>query len=262
MLQTLTRRPELGLFLPPWRAPQVTPIGPLMRWWFAPSTSGAAGTGSAADAAGFTFNYSAAAGSNRVLVCGIGTGHNPNPTVTALSWAGQSFTSIASVYDGGWPGARMYYMKEATIAAGSGTTFSVTTNAAGDHKQTGGFVQMFQDVDQTTSIGTPATNSGTSGTTASVSVTSAAGELVVAFLCSDDETGTSSNIGSGGTSIFSINQIESDLWVTAGYWSGAASVTAQWSQTDNRWAIVGVSLKPVAAGGGGKPSAYYMQQRN
>src|SRR6266496_2596642 len=99
----------------------------------------------------------------------------------------------------------------------------------------------YQDAEQLTPLGTPATNNGNS-TTPSVTVTSAIGELVHTSIWSRDTTGYAvtggqtdrSSVGTG-TALDKGSDI-----------AGAASVTPAISQTNVAgWCAIGVSLKAV-----------------
>ena len=101
-------------------------------------------------------------------------------------------------------------------------------------------VETFTGVDQSTPIGTPANNSGTSAT-ASVTVSSTAGEWVVDAMADFTRVPT---IGAGQT------QIASSLYLSTLFQSstanGAASVTMSWTFSPlTQWAIVAMPIKPV-----------------
>jgi hypothetical protein len=100
---------------------------------------------------------------------------------------------------------------------------------------------VYNDVDQTTSFGTPSATDGTS-TTPSTTVSSATGEIVVGFCATFDDTanptpgaGQTERIGdadvSGGNFGFSDE-------------AGSASTTHSYTVVSNPWIICGVALKP------------------
>lgn len=191
---------------------------------------------------GETFAFNNVAGD--FMVCyvggGDGTSSDFNGTWTA-TYAGVSMTIIPSslVYDGIWVGIQGFYL----IAPATGSNNVVTTHSS--LTQVAVMCASFSGVHQTTPLGTAATNSGT-GTTASVTVTSATGEMVVAGVASDNEGG----ITETGTLILETAAVSSDTIYGIQRYSGAASVSAQWTQGSNAWAASGVSIKPAAGGGG------------
>lgn len=188
-------------------------------------------------------------GSNRLLLLFVQSFHSTDPQnhgVSAVTYGGQAMTAIPSYdrADGVFSRVQAFYLKEAGIAAASSNVFSMTTVTADAISLfTAGAVAL-SDVDQTTPFGTAAVNSGNSGT-ASVSVASATGELVVGSIATDAETG----ITETGTLLFEDQNVGSDISAGAQYYSGAATVTVQWSLASNPWAVGGVSVKPAGAGG-------------
>jgi hypothetical protein len=97
------------------------------------------------------------------------------------------------------------------------------------------------NVDQTTSTGTLAKARG-NGTTATVNVTSAAGELVIDAVYVQGNTALT--IGGGQTQRYNQNG-SADPSHRSSEEAGAASVTMSWTWTGAvEWAILGVPLKP------------------
>jgi len=98
-------------------------------------------------------------------------------------------------------------------------------------------------VHQSSSLGTPATASGSSGT-ATVDVTSASGELVIdgAIMNSDAAAtaGASQTERSNFVEGTNHRQVTSDE-------AGATTTTMSWDFSVNYWAIIGVALKPAVA---------------
>jgi len=109
---------------------------------------------------------------------------------------------------------------------------------------------LLSGVHQTTPIGTPAKANGV-GTAQTVTVTSAAGELVI-----DASSGgsTYSARGAGQTGIpnangwINVNNNSSGGNGAWSYESGAASVVMSWTLSSDGWQTVAVSFKPAAAG--------------
>ena len=200
------------------------------------------GSTTATSSVGQSFSFTNTAGD--FLLCYIGAGDAVSTDFDGwtATYAGASMTAIPSskVYDGGWVGIQGFYK----IGPATGTNTVATSTGGLD--QVAVMCASFTGVDQTTPLGTAATNSATSGTTASVSVSSATGELVIGGIASDAEDG----ITETGTLILEAGPVASDTLFGIQYYSGAASVTAQWSQSTNRWAVSGVSIKPASGGGG------------
>ena len=93
-------------------------------------------------------SYTISAGANRLLVVIVNHEDNgQNSGATAVSWGGQSLTKqVEANDDNGYQTSQIWYLKEADIANGSGTTLSIT--ASGDTPDYGAVV--FGNVDQTT----------------------------------------------------------------------------------------------------------------
>ena len=137
-----------------------------------------------------SFSYPISAGPNRCLCVAVGNeGTDPlsSPTV---SWGGQSMTQISSP-DVGSPDANRittFWMSEASIAAGSGTTLSIS-GTVGD---VGVSVASYKNCKQSTPTNTDVgeRNSGVPVTDVDI-ITSQAGSLVfTAAVCGTSSTAT------------------------------------------------------------------------
>ena len=105
--------------------------------------------------------------------------------------------------------------------------------------------ESYVDVHQTTPTGTAATNSNNFSNAPTVDVTSASGELVV-----DGVAARSSLTAVGAGQTQRVNLTGGADSVGGSEEAGAATVTMSWTMAaENPWAIGGVSLKPLAAGG-------------
>lgn len=117
--------------------------------------------------------------------------------------------------------------------------------ASGDAVHVG--ATTFTGVNQTTPLGTLANAIGT-GTTASVTATSAVGEIVFATLSLDDSRLAVSGAGqvdlwNGFAGTLSSDGVRS----VASLKAGAASVASTWTTGSDAWAALAVSIKPALA---------------
>jgi len=100
----------------------------------------------------------------------------------------------------------------------------------------------YSNVNQSSPVGTPQTGSGTSSVP-SISVTSAAGELVVDGVCTSDNITLAVGAGQtkrGGLATASASNGMSEE-------TGAASVTMSWTDTLADWVSYGIALKPTSS---------------
>lgn len=176
-------------------------------------------------------------GNNRIQIAHTGTGDsdlNGSAIISITNHAGTAFTRMWTNNGSAWPRAEMWYL----INPPTGTnTIYATVDANID--DLGMTVFCVQDAAQTSSFGTPAVAAAAGNIT--VTVTSAVGELVVGGVASDDE---STLVISGGTNPAGVGVINGDTAFAAGYWTGAASVGANWNAAVDTTGG-GVSIKPV-----------------
>jgi len=188
------------------------------------------------------------------LIVAVFWGGVTTTTVSAISWNGSALTLIPSstATQSGVTKIEWYYLLAPTIQTG---TVTVTMSAGAR----GGAVALnYQNVNQSVPFGTAATNvSGSNNVNETVTVTSAAGELILAALAAnngDTTTVTAGNtqvlntvLNPGGTTNSVIALIEEA--------SGAASVAMTGTlSTARAWAASGVALKPTAGGSSWGPS--------
>ena len=139
----------------------------------------------------------------------------------------------------------LWYMKEADMPTSPATANIVVTYNVADAAGKSVYAISLTGVDQTTPLGTPVTNYG-STTTPTVTVSSASGNMVVDFICDGGAFSAcaqtpnyvqqgSSGVGAGYTGL--------------SWQAGGASVTNSWTYADDWWASIGVDVK--ADGGGG-----------
>jgi uncharacterized repeat protein (TIGR01451 family) len=217
-------------------------------------TTGATTSGATSSASSLSFSHSSGSGDDRLLLVAVEVGddsyNGSSPgTVTSVKYGGTSLTQVGSVSQGA---VRSYIYRLVDPAPGPANVevfvSSRSSIVAG--------ATTFNGVDQTTPLGAYASNSNNSGSSGSVTLSSASGELVFSTGGWDEgSTNQSISIGSG----------QSELWKRSGqnYVSaaastepGAASVTVSYSAGDSQeWVIGAVAIKPAAGGGGGGSSS-------
>ena len=176
-------------------------------------------------------------GQNRILIVEVAT--RTNVAVSSITFNGDALTSKSTV--AGTARAEIWYL----LNPDEGTGDVVITMAAVANFAAGATTYLY--VDQTVPFGTAATTSG-NGTTASVAVTAAVGDVVIAVVGKQGGVGDTLTIGALQTS----NWLKSYATGSAGqgagsYEPGAASTTMSWTWTNTRqFAITGIALKPAA----------------
>lgn len=170
------------------------------------------------------------------------------PTITAATWNGLPLTLIDVVSNSACAdkcSAALYGLANPPLAtANTSITFSGTPT---------GYVVgtvSFTGVDSTLSLGTPITATG-SGSPASVTVSSASGELVLDCL-SSIAAGSVPTPASGQTANWSTFDAAGFIHSASSYLSGSPStVMAHTISGTPQWAMLAVPLKPTGGGGGG-----------
>ena len=185
-------------------------------------------------------------GSNRILIVGVSINNSAGQTVLnpgGVTYAGSPLTLIGV---GSRANARveMWYL----VAPATGTNNVVVTLSAGATARFVVGAVSFTNVDQTSPLGT--FQSATNNTaTASVTVTSVPGELVVGVLAKRNSN-EGATVGAGQTEYW--NRVTSNATATSNEWGagsteqGAASVIISWTfSTARPWAIGAVPLKGI-----------------
>lgn len=180
-----------------------------------------------------------------VIIAGEGNSGGGAVDISSATYNSAGATAITSfsVTDSNFVRVEGFY--QLLPATGAHT---VQVNYASTVEQACAGSVSYTGVNQSTPFGTAATAGG-SGTNASVTVSSATGELVVGGIASDSEIGAGGVTINGGTSRWELEGLASDTSYAQGEWTGAASVTVRWDQGNTGWAVGGVSMKPVGAGG-------------
>jgi len=198
-------------------------------------------------ATSLTFSHTPGSGANRVLVVTIAVGatteNGSAPTVSGVTFNSVGMTLVGSRTT---PANRvrsyMYRLVAPTTAANNvvislSSAGTVVANAS-----------TFTGVDQTTPLGTYASNDGGNSSIA-VAVTSATGELVIGTVAQD--SAPLLGLGAGQTALTGMPvAISNPSDSVAGHAStepGAASVTHSYTTDDSvkKWAIGAASLKPA-----------------
>lgn len=186
-----------------------------------------------------SFSHTVSSGTNICLVVRIGYWSAAARTVSGVTWNSVSLTqaAVADVSAGG-DRAYIFYLDGPTPA-----TANVVITWSGDNTKVGGANALnLSDVHQTTPVGTSAKANGNSGT-ASVNVTSAAGELVVDAVTCDDSGGTTHTVGAGQTAQYDRSQSGEGAFGSSE--TGAASVTMSWTFSPSRtWTTCAIPFKP------------------
>ncbi|KKM67490.1 hypothetical protein LCGC14_1470580, partial [marine sediment metagenome] len=206
-----------------------------------------------------TKSYTVPAGSDRILIVNAMSEEDSSvdPIAPAtVTYGGQTLLKLDEATETDQAHSSLWYLLETGIVAASNTNVIVTwAGSSGDNAL---FVSSYAGANQTTPWGTPNSNIGT-GSTCSVTVSSAAGELVISTaMITQDDAATkpqpvpanpgqtqryNTEILTGSSSTVMEHAVSSEK-------AGDTSVTISYLVEDpEEWAIVAGSLKPIAGGG-------------
>lgn len=191
--------------------------------------------------------FAVGAGSNRLLRCGISwwtanartvstVKFNTTGTLSKLTGS----TSQQAAYSGFY-NTEIWYM-----VAPANATASVVVTMSGATEELIAGCDSWTGVSQTAPFGTPVLNNAATGSP-TVTVSSAAGEVVVDVAAWDRSNGGAGSVGAGQTSRW---KTQNSTTGTAGAGSseaGAASVTMTWTTSTAFWCNTAVAIKPPAA---------------
>jgi hypothetical protein len=180
-----------------------------------------------------TFSHTCS-GSDRLLIVGVSvdSGH----TVSGVTYAGAAMTQIGTATAGN---VRAYLFSK--VAPATGANNVVVSLAGGGSSETSAGAISFTGVSQANPLGTVGTNSGTSGTTASVAVSSDTDEIVVDVVSVNSSTPT---VGADQTSRWA--DARGSTKGAGSTETGAASTTMSWTVgSGDHWAIVAIPVRPV-----------------
>jgi hypothetical protein len=163
-------------------------------------------------------------------------------TPTTVTFDGVAMTQVAVKVSTGDANLQTYIYG---LAVGSKAAGTYTCSVSGlNARKFVGKAIAWNGVNQSSPVGTPASASGNS-TTPSISVTSAANELVidcVAWTAASSITGT---VDASQTSLFNDAGGATQVSAAGSSEAGAASVTMNWTLSGTaQWASCGIALKP------------------
>lgn len=194
----------------------------------------------------FTWSHTCA-GSDRLLLLFVAHYHSSN-TISSASYNGVSMTPVINGAAVNGSGYLCFITVFYLIAPATGSN-TVSVTPSGSLFDFGASAISLFDVHQTIPLGT-AVNAIGSNATPSVTVSSAADELVVDGLVIMN-SGTLS-VGSGQTQRWNTPTANAFIRYAGSTESGADSTTMSWSNSSSQtWAIVAVPIKPTGGGSGG-----------
>lgn len=191
------------------------------------------------DGATSTYSLTVPAGCDLIVV-GVCT--NVAGSVTTVTWNGVSLTFKDNSDASGTE--QLWYLLAPTAATGN-----VVVSCSGNNVAS--VAVCFSGVDQSTPFGTVAKATGVSGTSPSVTVTGATGDLFVdvegAFFYGVNQTG---HAASGQTAQGNTNSSAAGASCNVSTKAGAASDTMGWGVENNgvSWSQLAVAVKAVASG--------------
>ncbi len=196
-----------------------------------------------------TFAATCAVGSNLLLV-GIVSNHaSIRRTVSSVTYNGVAMTRVDAQIWGSFGNTELWYLLNPTA---DGVSHNVVITMSGTGANVMACAIDVSGVDGTTPLGTAVKASGT-GTTVTVTASSAAGEVVVDCAGSPGDAGPSgfgySAVGAGQTMIENTQSgtTASDALIGMSREAGAASVVMSWTQgAAKAYGTVAVPLKPAA----------------
>ena len=184
-------------------------------------------------------------GKSRLLIVGVSLRKNDKTYVSGVTYGGTALTQLGSQAGGGADmEAQIWYLKApATGTANIVVSLSntVTLVAAGI---------SFVGVHQTNTFGTPAGAQATD-TSPSVTVSSAANEVVIDVLAAAGDAGTPTE-GSGQTAQWNdaTGAAAADVVGAGSTEAGASSVPMSWTLPNSKkWAVYAVPIKPTTISG-------------
>jgi hypothetical protein len=189
-------------------------------------------------------------GTNRLMLVGVSIAKQSGgaPSVSSITYNGVNLSFVGSQANSDSLGRVEIWR---LVAPATGANNVVVTLGAAPDAQTVG-VMTFTGVHQSTPLGTFASATGDS-TSASVTVTSAAGELVFDTLVVESSSDKALAPGAGQTERWDLFQTVKNNGGGSTE-AGAASVTMSWSWSGaDKWSVGGVSIKPAPGGATAAP---------
>ena len=188
---------------------------------------------------------------NLLLVgVGVGVGSGVLTDVTGVTYNGVAMTAIASSdsTDSNWAACRWYRLFSPSVG-----TANIVVSCVGANQSSCNAVSFIDADIAGTPLGTPSVANNTTTNPSLTVVDSASGNIVVSLCVNDNEGGASAP--TSGTVILDAEDVETDTDHTSQYQtaSGGNTVcTFSNAGSGSGWAISGVAVKGVSAGGGGR----------
>lgn len=211
---------------------------------------------STSNVSSLTSGSMAVSGSNKLLLGAIASGAGSPVAPSGVKWGGSGGTDLTkqgSTVSVGPYGRLSIY----SLVAPTDQTSTVYYYWPSAQDETVGGTLLFTGVDQSTPLGTVATNTGTNNTTQpSVTVSSAVDDLVIAVCWMVDTSGQSRTItaASGGTVLYDVSMPIYEFFVIESKVATSTSTTMNFTisgsaSNEIAWGVIGVAVK--GAGGGG-----------
>jgi MSHA biogenesis protein MshQ len=203
---------------------------------------------SSASVSSLTWNHTVGSGSNGILIVGISF-RDGNVSVTSVTYGGTALTRIGAQNSGGNQNrTEMWYL----LAPASGTA-SVHISMSASKAVVATSISFF-GVSQTTPLGTAAFASSGGSTTASVTVTSASGQVVIDTVTANGDA-RSLTAGASQTQQWNSYSGSGDASNARGAGStqtaGATTTTMSWTLGASKpWSIGAVPLLPAPSAAG------------
>jgi hypothetical protein len=203
----------------------------------------------AAEAASVTFAHKIAPGADRLLLVGSHIASKAY-TTGSVTYAGKALTQIDTEVEAATPGedcnSTLWYLVNPPVGTANVVSYleEITTD-----RPMAVWAMSFTGVNQTTPLGKRSSAFGiTLATSASVSVASAVGELVVDNYCMAITPPGSLAAGASQTERIRQDAPSNDLRAAASTEPGSASVTVSWSFDPAYYTLHAVALRPADGG--------------
>lgn len=193
-----------------------------------------------------TVSHTVGAGSDLFMLVAVGWYNTQGArTVSTVVWNGSE--SLSAVASSSVSSSDSHSVQLWKLAAPSTGTHNVVVTLSGNEDLIFCGVSSWSGVDQTSPLGTAATNTGT-GATGQVTLSSAADQYVAGSIAHG--AALASDFSTSDTEMW--EQFDATTNLNSGAYSvGAGSVSLDWSGGNNvPWAATGVPILPVSAGGG------------
>lgn len=191
-----------------------------------------------------TFSHTTGSGSNRFMLVGISyeDDNTAGLSVTGVTYSGQALTFVGRQASAQEVVCEIWRLTNPPSGAAN-VVVSVSGSSTGDSLYAGAIT--YTGVNQTTPLGTLATNLNTS-TTASATVASATNELVFGVLALDDGRTATNTVGQTEGWNGRTESGDDGVRAAAATKTGAASTTLTWTVVSDAWSVCAVPIKPAS----------------